>query len=236
MNTDMHLTPPRAYIFDWDNTLVNTWPIIHSALHNTFVAMGLEPWPLETTMARVRKSMRDSFPEIFGPNWEEAGRMYQQHYRANHLTNLEPLPGAEAVLKFLQSTGAPVLVVSNKKGPNLREEAAHLGWNNYFDSVIGSDDAARDKPYADPVHLALSSLEMPPGPDIWFIGDSDIDLHCARDTGCTPILYGDHAATLEDYTPTHFRGFPYWQHVRDHDQLMTLLKAHTPAAKKAVDI
>jgi len=53
-------TRPKALLFDWDNTLVNTWPAIHDANNYTLVAMGHEPWTFEETLQRVRKSMRDS--------------------------------------------------------------------------------------------------------------------------------------------------------------------------------
>jgi phosphoglycolate phosphatase len=68
------LPKPRAVIFDWDNTLVNTWPIIHDALNKTFAEHSLPLWEFEKTKARVRKSMRDSFPEIFGDNWQALPR------------------------------------------------------------------------------------------------------------------------------------------------------------------
>ena len=54
----VHIQKPRALIFDWDNTLVDTWPTIHEALRQTFNAMDLEPWTLAETRQRVRKSMR----------------------------------------------------------------------------------------------------------------------------------------------------------------------------------
>ena len=57
---------PRAFLFDWDNTLVDSWPIIHDALNVTLTAFGKEPWSLDETRSRVRKSMRDSFPKLFG--------------------------------------------------------------------------------------------------------------------------------------------------------------------------
>lgn len=221
------LPKPRALLFDWDNTLVNTWPIIHNALHETFVAMGMEPWPIETTMSRVRKSMRDSFPEIFGPEWEKAGETYQRSYRSNHLNMLEALPGAEGVLQWAKERGLPSVIVSNKKGLNLRQEVAHLGWNYLFDGIVGSDDAARDKPHPDPVHLALETLKFPPSSAVWFIGDSDIDLHCAANTGCTPILFGPHAPTQKEFSESHYHGHPYAHFVTDHAALTRLLNAHS---------
>lgn len=221
---DITLPEPKAIIFDWDNTLVNTWPIIHDALNATFKEAGLPLWDLAQTRARVRKSMRDSFPEIFGENWQEAGAKYQAHYRASHLNKLEALPLARDVLDEVRKMGIYSVVVSNKKGDNLRKEVAHIGWNNYFDNVTGADDAARDKPHADPVHLALAGSGFTPAGDIWFIGDSEVDLECAKNTGCTAILYGNDASSHPEYSPTHYLGFPYHAHAANHEHTLELLR------------
>lgn len=218
------LPKPKAIIFDWDNTLVNTWPIIHAALEKTFVERGLEPWSFEHVKSKVRKSMRDSFPEIFGENWHDAAAAYQAHYRASHLNKLEELPGAREVLELAKELGLHSVVVSNKKGGNLREEAKHIGWEHLFDNITGADDAPRDKPFADPVHLALSGSGIVPAQDVWFIGDSEIDLECALNTGCTAILYGDEALSHPEYRPSHYRGFPYHAHVHNHGHFLDLLK------------
>lgn len=218
------LPKPKAVIFDWDNTLVNTWPIIHDALNATFAEHNLPLWSFEQTKARVRKSMRDSFPEIFGPDWQKAGAAYQGHYRASHLNKLEALPGAIEVLQVVKKLGLYSVVVSNKKGENLRKEVEHIGWNSLFDNVTGADDAARDKPFADPVHLALKGSGFEPAPDVWFIGDSEIDLECAKNTGCTAILYGDDATSHPQYCATHYQGHPYHAHVINHMQTLYLLK------------
>ena len=151
----MKLPKPKAVIFDWDNTLVDTWPIIHNALIATQRAMGHKEWSFDETRLKVRKSMRDSFPEIFGDNWQKAGAMYQQQYRATHLEQLQALPRAQEVLEAVKRRGLYSVVVSNKKSVNLNKEVEHIGWKKWFDKVVGSDDAARDKPFVDPVHLAF---------------------------------------------------------------------------------
>lgn len=219
------LIKPSAIIFDWDNTLVDTWPVIHTALNATMEAMQKPLWTYDMTKQRVRKSMRDSFPEIFGEHWEEAGKVYQQQYRSNHLNTLQPLPEAEPVLQAIQALGLYCVVVSNKKGNTLREEVTHLGWDHYFASVVGSDDAARDKPYCEPVHLAFDKSPHVLSEQVWFVGDSDIDLECARNAGCTAVLYGAAPHEHGEFTATHFQSMPYHAHVIDHTQLMQLLKA-----------
>lgn len=214
---------PRAVLFDWDNTLVDTWPVIHAALHHTFTEMGQEPWTLETVQKRVSKSMRDSFPEIFGEGWERAGSLYQGHYRENHLATLAFLPEAEATREALALRNIPLGIVSNKRGPVLRLEVEHLGWKPHAKSVVGADDAARDKPHADPLLMALAQMEIEPGEDVWFVGDSEVDLACAEAAGCTPVLYGPLAVNDAAYTQSHYRGHRYHRHALTHADLAALL-------------
>jgi phosphoglycolate phosphatase len=116
------------------------------------------------------------------------------------------------------------VVVSNKKGGNLRQEVSHMGWDGLFDKVVGADDAARDKPHPDPVHMAFEGAPLMPSRDVWFVGDSEIDIECADNTGCTAILYGPLAKEQKEYSQTHYYGFPYHAYVEDHTQLLALLQ------------
>ena len=210
------LPKPKAILFDWDNTLVDTWPTIHRSLNVTLRYMQHPEWSLEKVKTNVKKSMRDSFPEMFGDRWEDAAKHYQQSYRAIHLDDLQPLPDAEDMLRAIPEN-IFTAVVSNKRGPTLREELTHMGWDEFFDIAIGSDDAVRDKPHPDPAHLALESFG-PCGPEVWFIGDTIIDLECAEASGATPILYGDHATKDNVYD-----GFGFAAQVKDQRELKGLI-------------
>ena len=104
------------------------------------------------------------------------------------MQTLQPLPGAATLLEELHDSGLYLAIVSNKKGEYLRKEAAHLGWHRFFGRIVGAFDAPRDKPAADPVHLALDGSGIQPGSSVWFAGDADIDLQCAVNAGCVPVL------------------------------------------------
>lgn len=190
------LARPRAVIFDWDNTLVDSWIPIHAALAETFEAMGLVPWTLAETRERVRYSMRESFPRLFGDSWEEAGRCFYQAFERLHLDHLTPLPGADAMLRDMHAAGLCLSVVSNKTGKYLRREVAQLGWEALFHRVVGAGDAARDKPAEDPVHMALEGSGVAAGDSVWFVGDAGIDMEIAHRTGCVPVLLG--TANIKD--------------------------------------
>lgn len=191
---------PRALLFDWDNTLVDTWAAIHHALETTFRAMGERPWTLEETRARVRASARDTFPGLFGRRAEEATEIFYRTFEADHLDKLRERDGAGALIEALAGSGAYYLaVVSNKQGRLLRAEAAHLGWDRFFDRLVGANDAARDKPAVEAVDCALQGSGIAPGPSVWFVGDTDIDMLCAVNAGCRPVLVRQEPPEAEEF-------------------------------------
>ncbi|MEQ8503841.1 MAG: HAD family hydrolase [Rhodospirillales bacterium] len=179
---------PKAVVFDWDNTLVDTWPIIHDALNHTFRAFGLREWTIEETHVKVRKSLRDSFPGLFGDAWEQAGDVFYERYGAIHAEKLQPAAGAGDLIRVLADANIYLCVVSNKKGAFLRTEADALGWTGHFGALVGATDAPQDKPARDPVDMALSPGGVAAGADVWFVGDADIDMECAYGAGCYPVL------------------------------------------------
>jgi phosphoglycolate phosphatase len=194
------IQPPRAILFDWDNTLVDSWGTIHAALHETFLAMEVEPWTLDETRQRVRHSMRESFPKLFGENWKDASRIFYRAFERVHIECLAPHDGAGEMLAVMHDLGAWLGVISNKTGRYLREEAGHLGWQAYFHQIVGAGDAQRDKPAEDPFHLALSGSGISREDSIWFVGDADIDMEFAHKTGCVPILMRHRPEDDDEFT------------------------------------
>jgi phosphoglycolate phosphatase len=180
---------PRAILFDWDNTLVDSWSVIHDALVVTFKAMGHVPWTLEETKQRVRHSLRDAFPGLFGTRWEDARRLYLDAFTAIHLERLRPLAGAARLLGSLAEDGYYLAVVSNKTGGLLRREAEHLGWSRYFRHMVGAGDASADKPHPAVILAALSDSGIDPA-GAWLVGDTALDIECAAAAGCVPVLLG----------------------------------------------
>ncbi|MBF0356728.1 MAG: HAD family hydrolase [Alphaproteobacteria bacterium] len=184
----MNDVPPKALIFDWDNTLVDSWGCILEALNIALCHMGHDPWTQEDMHSKVSLSLRDNFPILFGNRWEEARDVYYEAFKAIHLTRLKPLEGMAEMLARLQGRGLRMSVVSNKNGDYLRAEARHLGWDGYFHRLVGATDAPKDKPAIEPVHMALEGTGIEPGPGVWFVGDAVVDMECAQAAGCVPVL------------------------------------------------
>ena len=202
------LARPRAVLFDWDNTLVDSWETLRVAINAALVAFGQTPWTIAQTRQRVRRSLRDSFPELFGEDWQRARDVFYRTFEAEHLKTVTALPGAAALVAAL-AADLPLGVVSNKHGELLRREVVHLGWSGHFRSLVGAADAPRDKPDRAPVDKALavlagSGIEPPPNQDVWFVGDTALDMQTAHAAGCIPVLFGaghGEEAALAAYPP-----------------------------------
>lgn len=215
----MTLILPRAILFDWDNTLVDSWVCIQESYNMTFRHFGMPEWDMAETQANVAKSLRDSFPSMFGERWEEAREVFTSSFEAIHLSHLKPLPGAGDMLDALAEAGIYLGVVSNKRGAFLRTEVEVLGWASKFGGLVGANDAEADKPHPAPVHMALGNSGIKPGRDVWFVGDSPIDMQCGIAAGCAPVLMRP-----EDPRPGEFDAHPPLCHLTCCDAIVALVR------------
>jgi len=135
---------PRLVLWDWDNTLVDGWAAIEAGLNAAFAAFGLPLWSRAEVLGNVRRALRESFPEIFGAEWERARDIFYAEVRKQHLQVLTPMPASATALAAVAASGLKQGVISNKQGPLLRAEVAHLGWGKHFGALIGAGDAAAE--------------------------------------------------------------------------------------------
>ena len=196
---------PRVLLYDWDNTLADGWAGITAALNAVFTEFAMPHWSREDTLNRVRVSLRESFPAMFGDRWQHARDVFYGSLTRMHLDHVAPMPGAAEML--MAGRPWPQGVVSNKSGTFLRREVEHLGWAAYFGPVIGAGDARADKPDPAPLFLALSRLGQEAGADVWYAGDTALDMQAARSAGLTAVLIGnaEHDGGVEHASPDlHF--------------------------------
>lgn len=192
-------------LYDWDNTLVDGWAGITAALNAAFTEFGHPLWTVDDTRNRVRVSLRESFPVMFGDRWQHARDVFYDTLTHQHLNHVTAMPGVPDILQA--GAAWPQGVVSNKAGAFLRREVIHLGWGGFFGAVVGAGDASIDKPDPAPLHLALSQLGRTAEPTVWYMGDTALDMQAAKAAGVTSVLIGnaDHDGGVERAAPhLHF--------------------------------
>jgi phosphoglycolate phosphatase len=197
---------PTVLLYDWDNTLVDGWAGITAALNTVFAAFAMPEWTVADSRHRVRGALRDTFPVMFGQDWERARDMFYAAMAERHLSHVRPMPGAIEALSA--GDRRPQGVVSNKAGGHLRAEVRHLSWGRHFGALVGAGDAGADKPDPAPILLALDALGHAADRSVWYLGDTALDMTAARAAGVTAVLIGDasHDGGIDRARPDlHFR-------------------------------
>lgn len=209
---------PRAVIFDWDDTIVDTWTVATQALAETLQAMGHAVWTEEEMRAKAGPSARDMFMQMFGDRWQDADRIYYDAYHRLHGGKTALLSGVAGTLEYLRRKGVYLAVASNKRGEYLREEAARAGLAGHFSRIVGAGDAEKDKPDPAPLYLALADSGIVPDTSVWYVGDAHTDMMCAYSAGCAGIL-------IETKPPPNELLFknPPAQRVRNHGHFMEFI-------------
>ena len=170
------------------------------------------------------------FSGLFGEDqWQKADKIYIEAYKAHISAHIRLHDGASATLMALATAEVPMAVVSTKRGPLLRSEAAQLGLDGFFISMVGAGDAPADKPDAQAVHFALKETDIAASSKVLFIGDSATDMLAAANAGCTGIL-------IETKPPaeTSLAAHPPKHRMKNHAQLIEFLKKEI-AGKPAQD-
>ena len=74
-----------------------------------------------------------------------------------------------------------------------RPVPALAGQNKRHPHRQGAGEAVRDKPDRAPFEMALRPFNLAPGPEIWYVGDTALDMQAAHECGCVAVLLGDAA-------------------------------------------
>ncbi len=181
-------TPPKAILFDWDNTLVNNWEPIFFAYKETLKKLGLRNQNKDETLKNAKYSLRETFPKIFKDDWIKAKRIFYNNFKKIHLKKIKPIRNAERLLKTINKKKIISGVISNKDGNLLRKEIKKLGWGKYFKVIVGANEAKKDKPSKYPLLLALNKISLKSNKDIWYVGDNEIDVEFAKKNNCLSIF------------------------------------------------
>jgi len=171
---------PRAVLFDWDGTLVDSAEATYLCYRQLFQSFGL---PFD----------RQRFQETYAPDWYQTYRMVglpDASWREADARWLEayerqrkaPVQGAAQVLERLAAGGAAQGLVTSGDRDRVTRELHELGFARYFSVLVCAGDATRPKPAPDPLLAALAELDVPPG-DAVFVGDSPEDVLMARAAG-----------------------------------------------------
>ena len=180
-------------IFDLDGTLLDTLEDLKNSVNYALSACNMPERSYEEVRHfvgnGVKRLMELSVPDGFAnPDFERAYELFREHYvkHCNDLTDL--YPGIRELLWALKQDGFRMAIVSNKYYHGVQALKEQY-FTEYLDVAIGEKEGIRKKPAPDTVLTALKELGISKERAV-YVGDSEVDLATAQNTGMDCITVG----------------------------------------------
>lgn len=187
----------QTYIFDLDGTLLDTLGDLAASVNYAMRTHGMPEHSVDEVCRfvgnGVRRLMERAVPGgAAHPAFEAAFATFRRHYMEHSLDTTRPYEGIPEMLQELKRRGKHTAVVSNKFDAATKELCRHF-FPDTIDVAVGEHEAEgiRKKPAPDTVLQALSQLGVGQEGAV-YVGDSDVDIQTARNSGlpCISVLWG----------------------------------------------
>lgn len=181
----------EAVVFDLDGTLLDTLEDLRDSVNFVMRKYGFPEHTLEEIRQAVgngiKKLMERSVPEGTAEDVLEAAFAdFKVHYAGNCKHKTKPYEGMAELLEKLKKDGYKLAVVSNKNHEAVREIIPYY-FGDVFDTAVGAMEGMEKKPAPDTAFYALKQIGVPADKAL-YIGDSQVDVATAKNTGLAGIF------------------------------------------------
>lgn len=185
----------KAYIFDLDGTLLNTLDDLTNSVNAALKSYGMREHSRDNVCSFVGNGVRKLIERAIpcgdkNPLFEQVFRTFREYYLEHGREYTLPYPEIMEMLTTLKRRGKLIAVVSNKFHPATKA-LCNVYFDHLIDVAIGESERIKKKPAPDSVLEAMRQLGVS-AKDCVYIGDSDVDILTARNSGlpCISVLWG----------------------------------------------
>ena len=195
----------KVILWDWDNTLVDTFEAIWHAQNDMRVHFGLGEWTQEEAKKAMNLSGRNLIKNLVGEEKAKEARAFYLKRYAQNACHLKLKDGATDLLNSAKAAGYINILASNKAKDILENEVETLGILDKFDRIIGAEEAAEDKPskiFTDKAIEGLGPVDL-----LVSVGDGLSDVKMAHNypIGIAVLAFTDAAsAEFESEKPDYY--------------------------------
>ncbi len=200
---------PLAVIFDFDGTLVDSYPAITASINHVRSLHGLPPLAESEVRRHVGRGPAHLLEHtVPGADVEKDLARYRDHHPSVLREGTRLLPGVAETLPALRAEGIRLALCTNKPGAYARKLLDYLSLAPLFAVVVGPEDARHIKPAPDMLLTALARLNLEPQ-EALYVGDMVVDIQTAR-AAQVPVWCvttgSDTRQTLEEAQPDRILG------------------------------
>ena len=207
----------KHLIFDLDGTLIDSSDGVVEAVNYSLTQMGEAPQPPDIIKPYIGYPLEQMYPNFTDAPYKELYAHFTVRAAETVVASTTALPHVEEVLARLHKTDIKLAIGTTKIKRHVDGIIAKLEWHNYFDVLVGGDEAVRFKPDPAVFQIALKRLNANPA-NTMVVGDTINDVLAAKAVpmAVTAVAspYGD-SETLVASEPDHF--------IKDIRQLPELL-------------
>jgi phosphoglycolate phosphatase len=176
----------KAYVFDFDYTLVNSEQGIVMCFEMLLKAEGFPSVSRKKICQTIGKPMTESMSILTGITDKsyilELCRLYKIRYSDKYMTpNTHLFPDTRSTLNKLKNQGTLCGIVSTKTRHRINQTIEREHLDRLVDFVIGIEDVDFPKPTPYGLELVQKRYSLSPQ-DILYIGDSLIDAQTAQNS------------------------------------------------------
>ena len=179
----------RAYIWDLDGTLLDSYGVIVESAAATAAEAGLSDPADEVLRAVKQKSVSAYLNDVSARSGIPFQQLMEKYRAHSHKLDgrITLIAGAEETLQRLQREGA-VHFVYTHRGDSSGEILERLGIPGFFREIVTSRYGFRPKPSGEGVRYLLEKYGLDPA-NTWYVGDRTLDVYCAKDAGVQALLF-----------------------------------------------
>ena len=179
----------KAFIWDLDGTLLDSYDVIVRSLIDTFREVGIELDYREVHEHVIRYSV-SNFIKTMEAKTNLKFDNLQASYKlisAGHQLDIKLMPNAKEILNKLSMNGARHFVYTHR-GITTRPVIENLGIDYSFEEVVTSLNMFPRKPAPDAINYIVNKFGLDKE-NTYYVGDRSLDMECAKNAGVKGILF-----------------------------------------------
>ncbi len=178
----------RLLMFDMDGTLIDSGTSITNTINHVRENLGFKKMEKNYILEKVNDPEINAAQFFYGtPDFtEEQKVLFEDHYNANCLKDLELYDGIKKLMDDL-SSDFTLAVATNANSTFARKMLDYVGIGNYFETILGYDSVVNAKPHPEMVYKILDTHNIQKH-NAQLIGDSHKDIMAASNAGIDSVL------------------------------------------------